>query len=145
MEAAIVQCTPLHGRLAYMPCRTVDSEHQEVWADPSWSNFALQVRTLISRGVRIRSNPFFDMLHLPCHAQRLYCCCNAAPVCQRPRAHAGCEMSTQVEVRNSMRYITSMLMSRLDYLMVSELGCTLHTHRYPPSCTAHLISIHLRQ
>jgi hypothetical protein len=37
---------------------TAHSEHQEVWAGPSGSSYALQVRSLLLHGFRL--NPLFD-------------------------------------------------------------------------------------
>jgi hypothetical protein len=36
----------------------VNKNTQEVWAGPSWSSYALQVRSLLSHGYRL--NPLFD-------------------------------------------------------------------------------------
>jgi hypothetical protein len=36
-----------------LPTWTDHSEHQEVWAGPSWSSYALQVRSLLILGFRL--------------------------------------------------------------------------------------------
>jgi hypothetical protein len=35
-----------------LPTCTAHSEHQEVWAGPSWSSFALKVRSLLLPGLQ---------------------------------------------------------------------------------------------
>jgi hypothetical protein len=45
-ELQVVMLDMLEGLLAW----TAHSEHQEVWAGPSWSSYALQVRSLFYMG-----------------------------------------------------------------------------------------------
>jgi hypothetical protein len=55
------------GRLA-LPW-TAHSEHQEIWAGPSWSSFALKVRSLLLPGFQ---DPYKSVL---LHAFLPDCCC----------------------------------------------------------------------
>jgi hypothetical protein len=45
----IVEQGVLHILLSFISW-TAHSEHQEVWAGPSWSSYALQVRSLLYMG-----------------------------------------------------------------------------------------------
>jgi hypothetical protein len=50
-----------------LPTWTAHSEHQEVWAGPSWSSIALKVRSLLLPGFQ---DPCKSVLLHPCRASR---------------------------------------------------------------------------
>jgi hypothetical protein len=97
-----------------LPTWTAHSEHQEVWAGPSWSSFALKVRSLLLPGLQ---DPYKSVL---LHSDKDCRTRTSARQCEISR-HCPAEYSTYVWHVSAC----------------SRCGQTLlHTPRLPPSAAA---------